>query len=117
MMNQDRDAQPFLIEGTLTHLHWDLDIDTMLAKVSTYYQSHADETETGAFVGDIFNQAADATRQAMCFCEDTQSFMCLIGDQPACGQFAGAEHLPEGKNIKAVVSCENGVLYIHAAII
>lgn len=109
------DGQPFLIEGKLTNLHWELGSENLLAKVHKHYKGNAVVTGAGAAVGEMFGQVANAAMLAMYDGEDTQNFMCLIDDQPACGQFGGAEHLPDGKNIKAVVSHQNGVLYVHAA--
>lgn len=113
-MNQTHNGQPFLIEGKLTDLNWELGSENLLEKVSKHYKGNAVVTGTGALVGDMFGQVANAAMLAMYDGEDTQNFMCLIDDQPACGQFGGAEHLPEGGKIKAVVSRRDGVLYVHA---
>jgi hypothetical protein len=116
-MNQahiDHDIKPFLIEGKLTNLHWELGRENLLAKINKHYKGTAVVTGVGAVVGDMFGQVANSAMLAMYDGEDTQNFMCLINDEPACGQFGGAEHLPEGENIKAVVSRREGVLYVHA---
>ncbi|MDR2209769.1 MAG: hypothetical protein LBE22_12615 [Azoarcus sp.] len=115
MMNQDPDGQPFPIKGKLTHLHWELGSENLLAKINKHYKGTAVVTGVGAAVGDMFGQVANSAMLAMYDGADTQNFMCLIDDQPACGQFGGAEHLPEGGNVKAVVSRRDGVLYVHAA--
>ena len=108
------DSQPFLIEGKLTNLHWELGRENLLAKINEHYKRNAVITGVGAAVGDMFGQVANSAMLAMYDGEDTQNFMCLINDQPACGQFGGAEHLPEGENVKVVVSRREGVLYVHA---
>lgn len=113
-MDQGHDGQPFLIEGKLTNLHWELGSENLLAKVNKHYKGNAVITGAGAAVGEMFGQVANAAMLAMYDGEDTQNFMCLIDDQPTCGQFGGAEHLPEGGNVKAVVSRRDGVLYVHA---
>jgi hypothetical protein len=115
MMHTDHDDQPFLVEGKLTHLHWELGRENLLAKVNKHYKGTSVITGVGAAVGDMFGQVANSAMLAMYDGDDTQNFMCLIDDQPACGQFGGAEHLPEGGNIKAAVSRREGVLYVHAA--
>jgi hypothetical protein len=110
------DSQPFLAEGKLTNLHWERGRENLLAKVNEHYQRNAVITGVGTAVGDLFGQVANSAMLAMYDGEDTQNFMCLINDEPACGQFGGAEHLPEGGNIKAVVSRREGVLYVHAVL-
>ena len=115
-MDQTNDNARFVIEGKLTHLHWELGSENLLAKVDKHYKRNAALSGAGAAVGDMFGQVANSAMLAMYDGEDTQNFMCLIDDQPACGQFGGAEHLPEGGNIKAVVSRKEGVLYVHAAL-
>lgn len=115
MSNQQYEGSPFLIEGKLTNLHWELGSENLLAKVSEHYKGNAVVTGAGAAVGEMFGQVANAAMLAMYDGEDTQNFMCLIDDQVACGQFGGAEQLPEGGEIKAVVSRKDGVLYVHAA--
>lgn len=105
----------FLTEGKLTNLHWELGSENLLAKVNKHYKGNAAITGAGAAVGEMFGQVANAAMLAMYDGEDTQNFMCLIDDQPACGQFGGAEHLPDGSRVKAVVSRHDGVLYVHAA--
>jgi len=113
-MNQAHNNKPFLIEGKLTNLHWELGRENLLAKINEHYKRNAVITGVGAAVGDMFGQVANSAMLAMYDGEDTQNFMCLINDQPACGQFGGAEHLPEGENVKVVVSRREGVLYVHA---
>lgn len=114
MQPEPADGGPFLIEGKLTNLHWELGSANLLAKVSEHYKRNAVVTGAGAAVGDMFGQVANAAMLAMYDGEDTQNFMCLIDDQVACGQFGGAEQLPEGAKIRAVVSRKNDVLYVHA---
>jgi hypothetical protein len=115
MMDQDPDGKPFLIDGKLSNLHWDLGSENLLAKVNKHYKGTSVVTGVGTAVGDMFGQVANSAMLAMYDGEETQNFMCLIDDQPACGQFGGAEHLPEGRNVKVVVSRREGVLYVHAA--
>lgn len=115
MSNQQSEGDPFLVEGKLTNLHWELGSANLLAKVSEHYKRNAIVTGAGAAVGEMFGQVANAAMIAMYDGEDTQNFMCLIDDQVACGQFGGAEQLPEGGRIKAAVSRKDGVLYVHAA--
>lgn len=115
MTDQLESGAPFLIEGKLTNLHWEMGSENLLAKVSKHYKGNAVVTGAGATVGEMFGQVANAAMLAMYDGEDTQNFMCLIDDQVACGQFGGAEQLPEGGTIKAVVSRKDGVLYVHAA--
>lgn len=117
-MGQDQnhdDSQPFLIEGKLTNLHWELGRENLLAKIHKHYRGSSVVTGVGAAVGDLFGQVANSAMLAMYDGEDTQNFLCLINDEPACGQFGGAEYLPEGGNVKAVVSRRDGVLVVHAA--
>ena len=113
-MDQPNENSPFVIEGKLTHLHWELGSENLLAKVDKHYKANAALSGAGAAIGDMFGQVANSAMLAMYDGEDTQNFMCLIDDQPACGQFGGAQHLPEGENVKAVVSRKGGVLYVHA---
>ena len=113
-VSDDHNNKPFLIEGKLTNLHWELGRENLLAKIHKHYKGTAVVTGVGAVVGDMFGQVANSAMLAMYDGEDTQNFMCLINDEPVCGQFGGAEHLPEGENIKAVVSRRDGVLYVHA---
>lgn len=117
-MHQERarcnGEQHFLIEGRLTNLHWELGSENLLAKVSQHYKENAILSGAGAVVGDMFGQVASSAMLAMYDGEDTQNFICLINDQVACGQFGGAELLPEGENIKAVVSRGDDFLYVHA---
>jgi hypothetical protein len=115
MSDQQHEGVPYLIEGKLTDLHWELGSENLLAKVDKHYKDSAAITGAGVAVGDMFGQVANAAMLAMYDGEDTQNFMCLIDDKVACGQFGGAEQLPEGGRIKAVVSRQNGVLYVHAA--
>ncbi len=115
MSNQQGEEGPFLVEGKLTNLHWERGSANLLAKVSAHYKRNAIVTGAGVVVGDMFGQVANAAMLAMYDGEDTQNFMCLIDDQVACGQFGGAEQLPEGGRIKAAVSRKDGVLYVHAA--
>lgn len=115
MKSEPASGTPFVIEGTVTNLHWELGSENLLAKVSKHYKGSAVVTGAGAAVGELFGQVANAAMLAMYDGEDTQNFMCLIDDHVACGQFGGAEHLPEGGKIKAVVSRRDGVLYVHAA--
>lgn len=115
MMDHQNEGVPFLIEGKLTNLHWEIGSENLLAMVNKHYKGSAAITGAGAAVGEMFGQVANAAMMAMYDGDDTQNFMCLIDDKVACGQFGGAEYLQDGGQIKAVVSQQNGVLYVHAA--
>ena len=108
----------FVVEGTLTNLHFERGSANLLAKVDQHYKHQAVITATGAVVGELFGQVANAAMLAMYDGEETQNFVCLIGDQVVCGQFAGAQHFKEGNAVKAVVSKSKSgsVLYMHAAL-
>jgi hypothetical protein len=115
-MRQDNtDGDLFVLEGALTNLHYERGSANLLAKVDQYYKHQAVITATGAVVGELFGQVANTAMLAMYDGEETQNFVCLIGDQVVCGQFAGAEHFKEGNAVKAVVSKAESVLYMHAA--
>jgi hypothetical protein len=115
-MAPDETAQPFVLEGVLTDLHYERGSANLLAQVDKHYKRNAVITGTGAVVGELFGQVANAAMLAMYDGEDTQNFICLIDDQVVCGQFAGAEHFKEGNKVKAVVSRKGDVLYMHAAL-
>lgn len=100
----DRGEEPFVIEGDLTELHWELGTENLLAKIDKHYKTTSVVASVGGAVGDMFGQAASAASLAMYDGEDTQNFACVIGDSVVWGEFAGAEMLPEGSRVKAVVT-------------
>ena len=113
-MADDQEEELFLVEGVLSNLQYEQGTANLLAKVDKHYKRNAVVTGVAAAVGDLYGQAANAAALAMYDGEETQNFICLIGDQVACGQFAGAESLPEGETVKAAVSRKGDVLYVHA---
>ncbi len=108
------DDVPFVIEGKLTDLHWELGTENLLAKIDKHYKSKSVVASVGGAVGDMFGQAASAASLAMYDGEDTQNFACRVGDQILWGEFAGAELLPVDQLVKAVVVRKQGALYASA---
>ena len=109
-----QDDNPFVIEGTLTELNWDIGKQNLFAKIDRYYKEKNAITALGAAVSDLYGNAATSAMVAMYDGDETQKFICLIEDQVVCGQFAGAEHFPDQGHVKAVVSKKNGLLIAHA---
>ncbi|HET7794389.1 MAG TPA: hypothetical protein VFL64_13490 [Rhizobacter sp.] len=94
----------------MTHLHWELGRDNLLAKIDKHYKSKSVAASVGGAVGDMFGQAASAAALAMYDGEDTQNFACMVGEQVVWGEFAGAQLLPDGDDVKAVVVRQRGAL-------
>lgn len=110
----DGGNEAFVIEGELTQLHWELGVENLLAKIDNHYKSPSVVASVGGAVGDMFGQAASAASLAMYDGEDTQNFACAIGNNIVWGEFAGAEMLPEGRRVKAVVTRKGTALLAHA---
>lgn len=114
LSNVDDKNKLFVIDGVLSELHWELGSQNLLAKIDKHYKEKSLATGVGAAVSDMFGNAGSSAMVAMYDGDDTQNFMCLIGGEVVCGQFAGAQHMPQGGVVRAVVSRESDVLYVHA---
>jgi hypothetical protein len=101
----------FVIEGLLIELQVANDTENLFAQIHKNYRATSVATGLGAALGGLFGQVANAASLAMYDGEETESFVCLIGDQPLFGTFGGASKLPMGKKVKAVVmKRDDGVL-------
>ncbi|TAL27676.1 MAG: hypothetical protein EPO01_00150 [Aquabacterium sp.] len=105
-----------LIEGVLEELHVDVGSQNLLEQVDRHYRGSATALGAAAAASDLYAQFASAASVAMYDGEDVQNFICLLGGQVMCGQFAGAQWLKNGQRVKAVVSRRDGVLLAHAVI-
>ena len=102
--------KPFVVEGLLTCVHWELGRDNLSAKIDKHYKRQSVAASVGGAAGDMFGQATSAAAIAMYDGEDTQNFACMVGEQVVWGDFAGAELLPEGEEVKAVVVRQGAAL-------
>ncbi|RSZ57644.1 hypothetical protein HF313_27475 [Massilia atriviolacea] len=100
---KDNTSDIFLVEGILTELHVASGKENLLAQVDRHYRANSVITGMGAVVGDMFGQASAAASVALYDGEETEHFLCLIGDTVVGGTFAGASKLPVGKHVKAAV--------------
>ena len=104
----------FLVEGVLSDITVEMGTENLLAKVDQRYRGKAALTGVAAAAGDLFGSVASSAALAMYDGEDTQNFMAMLDGQVLCGQFGGAEHLPQGRSIRAVVERFENVLVAKA---
>lgn len=100
----------FVIEGIIRELQVAPGKENLLQRLDKHYKGKGALTGVGAVVGGMYGQVANAAMLAMYDGEDTENFLCLLGDKVMCGTFGGASKLPEGQKVKAVVHKQGEVL-------
>jgi hypothetical protein len=99
-----------VIEGILTELHVALEADDLLEQIDRHYQKQQSTTAQGNQVRDLCKQPAFAASNAWNGDEDTEKFICLVGEHVVCGSFGGASKLPAGTHVRCVGQQHNDVL-------
>ena len=110
------DDEPFVVEGVISELHVSYGKQNLLSQIDKHYKSKSALTGLGAIAGGMYGQVANSAMLAMYDGEDTENFICLIGEQVLCGSFGGASKLPVGQKVKAVALKQGDVLKVQGII-
>lgn len=104
------DNEMFVVEGVISDLEVAQGTENLFQQLDVHYKGKSAVAGVGAVVGGMYGQVANAALLAMYDGEDTENFICKIGDQVVCGTFGGASKLPQGNKVKAVVQKQGDVL-------
>ncbi|QBE65324.1 hypothetical protein [Pseudoduganella lutea] len=109
---RDDTRDTFVIEGVITGLQVALDREALFAQIPPHGPAGGAAARPDAVPGDLRGQLA-AAASILYYNEDTEYFVCLIGQQVVYGEFGGASKLPVGRQVRAVVEKCEGVLVAH----
>ena len=110
------ESGPFVIEGVITETHFAYGRVNLLEGILKGHKEQGLVTGIAGVLGDMYGQVANSAMVAMYDGEDTQNFICQIGEHVVCGQFAGSDKLQVGRKVRAVVTRRGDMLFAKAIV-